>query len=169
MRKVILMASLAFVFGACSNDKNESETEKTFQTAPIENGASDNALSDEVLVPYLEIKDALVASDVEKAKINAASVLNRDSRSDVEEQLMAPIERIANAGTIEEAREAFFEYSQLIADLVVEKGGSVKLYKQFCPMAFDNSGAFWISAEKEIRNPYFGDKMLRCGEVQAEY
>ena len=42
-------------------------------------------------------------------------------------------------------------------------------YLQYCPMAFDDKGAYWISSEKEIRNPYFGDMMLKCGEVKKEY
>jgi hypothetical protein len=37
-------------------------------------------------------------------------------------------------------------------------------YYQRCPMANDNKGAYWISQEKEIRNPYYGEKMLKCGE-----
>jgi hypothetical protein len=34
-------------------------------------------------------------------------------------------------------------------------------------MANENNGADWISAEKNIRNPYFGDKMLTCGTVKT--
>ena len=45
---------------------------------------------------------------------------------------------------------------------------STAIYLEFCPMAFDNIGAFWISNEKEIRNPYFGDIMLACGEVKRK-
>ena len=33
-------------------------------------------------------------------------------------------------------------------------------------MAFNNEGGFWFSEEKEIMNPYFGDKMLHCGSIQ---
>ena len=33
-------------------------------------------------------------------------------------------------------------------------------------MAFDNEGADWIASEKQIRNPYFGDKMMKCGSVK---
>ena len=39
------------------------------------------------------------------------------------------------------------------------------IYVQHCPMADDNAGADWLSLDKEIRNPYFGDKMLKCGSV----
>lgn len=48
--------------------------------------------------------------------------------------------------------------------------GSLKsgiVYKQFCPMAFGNKGGYWLSDAAEIRNPYFGDKMLTCGTVAA--
>ena len=38
-------------------------------------------------------------------------------------------------------------------------------YEIYCPMANDGSGAYWLSKERVIRNPYFGEKMLGCGEV----
>jgi len=41
-----------------------------------------------------------------------------------------------------------------------------KLYWDYCPMAFDNNGAYWLSFEREIKNPYFGSKMLNCGSVE---
>ena len=40
------------------------------------------------------------------------------------------------------------------------------LYKAWCPMAFDNRGATWIQDKEEIRNPYFGEMMLGCGEIR---
>lgn len=39
------------------------------------------------------------------------------------------------------------------------------LHRMHCPMAFDNRGADWFQTVREVRNPYFGDEMLRCGEV----
>jgi Cu(I)/Ag(I) efflux system membrane fusion protein len=33
-------------------------------------------------------------------------------------------------------------------------------------MAFDDRGAAWIQGSQEISNPYFGDMMLRCGEIK---
>ncbi|CAN5593298.1 DUF3347 domain-containing protein [soil metagenome] len=41
-----------------------------------------------------------------------------------------------------------------------------KVYQQYCPMAFDNNGAAWLSNSSEIVNPYFGEKMLHCGDVR---
>ena len=43
---------------------------------------------------------------------------------------------------------------------------SEALYVQYCPMAFDNQGARWLSFNEEILNPYFGNRMLRCGETE---
>ncbi len=39
------------------------------------------------------------------------------------------------------------------------------VYHEFCPMAFNDKGAFWLSNDPDIKNPYFGKKMLECGEV----
>jgi Cu(I)/Ag(I) efflux system membrane fusion protein len=47
--------------------------------------------------------------------------------------------------------------------------GTKKHYKAFCPMAFENQGAAWLQADKEIANPYFGHQMLRCGEIQRDF
>ncbi|MEZ4690982.1 MAG: hypothetical protein R3A12_12710 [Ignavibacteria bacterium] len=30
-------------------------------------------------------------------------------------------------------------------------------YVVYCPMAFDRKGAYWLSKDKEIMNPYFGE------------
>ena len=38
----------------------------------------------------------------------------------------------------------------------------------FCPMAFNNRGAYWLQKTKAITNPYFGHKMLKCGKVTDE-
>ncbi|HAA17248.1 MAG TPA: hypothetical protein DCP28_00195, partial [Cytophagales bacterium] len=43
---------------------------------------------------------------------------------------------------------------------------AVEVYYQYCPMALEDQGAYWLSRDKEIRNPYFGDAMLTCGEVR---
>jgi Protein of unknown function (DUF3347) len=42
---------------------------------------------------------------------------------------------------------------------------NAKIYHEFCPMAFNDKGATWLSDESEIKNPYFGKKMMECGEV----
>jgi len=36
-------------------------------------------------------------------------------------------------------------------------------------MAGDGKGAIWISETKEIKNPYYGKKMLSCGSMKEQY
>ncbi len=36
----------------------------------------------------------------------------------------------------------------------------------FCPMVDEDRGAYWLSEFEEIKNPYWGAMMLRCGEVR---
>ena len=40
------------------------------------------------------------------------------------------------------------------------------VYNQYCPMADDNKGAYWLSNDKNVLNPYFGSAMLACGSVK---
>ena len=42
------------------------------------------------------------------------------------------------------------------------------VYRVFCPMAFDNKGAEWLQTTADVANPYFGDEMLRCGEIRGK-
>lgn len=43
------------------------------------------------------------------------------------------------------------------------------LFKFYCPMAFEYEGAFWLQANEQIANPYFGAEMLRCGTIKRRY
>jgi Cu(I)/Ag(I) efflux system membrane fusion protein len=44
-----------------------------------------------------------------------------------------------------------------------------RVFKNFCPMAFNDKGAFWLSEIKDIRYPHYGSAMLNCGEVKETY
>lgn len=131
---------------------------------------------------YLTLKDALVSTNSEEAKkeINEVSVLlnkvdmslvKDDAHSYWMEQLTAiqvHSEKIAASDDIEEQRKQFDFLSQaLIKSVKVFGIEEATLYVQHCPMANDNNGADWLSSEEEIRNPYFGDKMLTCGSVKT--
>ena len=68
------------------------------------------------------------------------------------------------------ARKAFETVSIIINNLEksLGHGGEQTYYEIFCPMAFNNQGASWLQTAKKVNNPYFGAKMLRCGEVKSE-
>ena len=46
--------------------------------------------------------------------------------------------------------------------------GGTDAFYEYCPMAFNNEGGYWLSDNEKIVNPYFGDKMLNCGEVKEK-
>lgn len=138
---------------------------------------------DELVTPYLELKDALVATNAEEAKSKAAALtekaaemksekLTSEQKQFLQEQLTAiqtEADKIANAADVEEQRNAFYPLSESIYKMVKAFGANdEQLFVQYCPMAFDNEGAWWISGNEEIRNPYFGDKMLKCGSVKEK-
>ncbi len=77
---------------------------------------------------------------------------------------------ITATGDLEEQRVYFEELSGNMIDAVEYFGLQLeRVYKMFCPMAFDNKGAFWLSDRDEVLNPYFGEAMLRCGEIRETY
>jgi Cu(I)/Ag(I) efflux system membrane fusion protein len=64
-------------------------------------------------------------------------------------------------------REAFSIFNITFYKIIKQYGLSdVLTYYQYCPMAFNGNGAYWLSETKEISNPYFGDEMLKCGDTK---
>lgn len=117
---------------------------------------------------YLKIKDALVASNAEEAKEYAVATMEVVDAVAMPEVQQA-IKEIAATSDLEVQRKAFENFSiHLYRELKASDKNEQTLFKQYCPMAFENQGAFWLSAQKEIRNPYFGDRMLKCGRVEEE-
>lgn len=115
---------------------------------------------------YLHVKSALVSSDASEAKSGAemlAASLKEVSNAATAHKAAASI---AQTSALEEQRKAFITLSEAMTDLVQSAISSGEVYKSYCPMANDNKGAYWLASEKEIRNPYFGDKMLKCGSVK---
>lgn len=80
--------------------------------------------------------------------------------------LLKTLDKGSKARDIEVIRHVYEGISIWMIAHVREQGLEQKVFIQFCPMAHSNQGARWISVEKEIKNPYFGSKMLHCGSTQ---
>lgn len=131
----------------------------------------------QVLTDYLTLKDALVATNKDEAakagtKLeNSLSSFNLSSfTSEQQEELKDIIsdakehaEHIVKS-EMDHQREHFKTLSKDIMDLVAITGTETTLYQQFCPMY--DKGSTWLSMSKDIKNPYYGSKMLTCGKVQ---
>ncbi len=116
---------------------------------------------------YLSLKDALVASDKEKAKQTASQLDKSLEKVEGSKKAQTEAGKISNATSLEDQRLAFNGLSNEMADLV--KNGKLsmgEIYLEYCPMANNNEGAFWLSNQKDIRNPYLGDRMLKCGSIK---
>jgi len=135
-------------------------------TKPVKNANSENT---KLISAYLEVKDALVKTEASLASTAAATFVNqlKDSEDDLILQMKNDAIAISNSSDIEEQRRHFNTFSQSMYNFVKQaKSENSGLYKQYCPMAFNNTGAFWLASEEEINNPFFGSKMLKCGVVK---
>lgn len=109
---------------------------------------------------YLEVKNALVESNVAKAG-KYAKMLADNGKAEI----ATAAKKIAEANDINDQRASFSVLTKAMEPILKSAISSGKIYKQFCPMAFEGKGDYWYSSSEEIRNPYFGEKMLKCGRV----
>jgi Cu(I)/Ag(I) efflux system membrane fusion protein len=148
-------------------EKEEKEVSPEFQKSFVP-----------VLEAYMELKDALVLSDPEKvrqASANALSKLKRVNKSALKGALVDQINSmnkhfmaISKTASLKEQRSEFVSLSDLfVAMMPIMKNPDKPVYVLHCPMANSDLGSDWLSWEKEIRNPYYGEAMLRCGEVKG--
>jgi Cu(I)/Ag(I) efflux system membrane fusion protein len=136
---------------------------------------------------YLSIKDALANDDASKAQnsaINAQKSLKKVAMKSLKgdehttwmqasKHIAMKLKSLAKTNELKAQRVEFLELSSSLLGIVqvlgVEMPNDKKLYSEFCPMADNNKGGYWLSSEKEIKNPFFGQQMLTCGSVKEEF
>lgn len=65
-------------------------------------------------------------------------------------------------------REQFSHMSEGMYGALHSFGGTDHpVHVAHCPMAMDGDGAYWLSTDKEISNPYMGAEMPGCGQFMA--
>lgn len=172
MTKAILTLTLVFFYVSlmsCSSGKKEQaemNEHDHMHEQPTDESVKAAGDADEVTEAYLALKDAFVATDAAKAAEVAKKLEEAFHNSNLHSE--AEIAKsISQTDNVEEQRKIFKKLSERVYQLASEdKLAFNTLYKQYCPMAFNNTGAYWLSDSKAIRNPYFGDKMLKCGKVE---
>ncbi|WP_439474363.1 efflux RND transporter periplasmic adaptor subunit [Algoriphagus formosus] len=126
---------------------------------------------------YFELKNQL-ASDQWKVdnKIwagirNSLKLMENEEKTTIQSSVwLGVLNDLEKSNGIKEARVNFNSLSKLILEANETYGLANRVvYKDYCPMAFGDEGAYWLSEKKEILNPYFGTSMLTCGEVKATY
>lgn len=148
--------------------------------ASVEISKNEKAALQPILNNYLELKNALVSDNFSEAKNKISEVENSIDNveasqfspekgtiwSNIQQELQRELDILASAENIDEIRNNFDEFSAtMIRMLKLFRPNEAEIYVQHCPMADNDKGAHWISASAEIKNPYFGSKMLKCGSV----
>jgi hypothetical protein len=174
--KTAIPFAAVLIFSACGNDNaktteaaanhDHAATEQTQNTASVTPVLKNDKLN-AVYKHYIHLTTALTNSDMTEAKIAANAIEAGTEDINDASGIAATASKITSASNIEAQRAAYATMSKEMAELIKKEGLlSGELYLAFCPMAFNDKGATWISGSKEIHNPYFGEKMLTCGEVK---
>lgn len=166
MKKTMIMLCLALVsWGATAQHDHAAHGAQT-SSQKMEPMFKDKALGSSY-THYITLKNALVASDFQKAKSASESLVKAIHNVKGSDKVHTEAAKVAQAGSLENQRKAFTALSNEMTILV--KGADIsmgELYLEYCPMANGNTGGYWLSNQKEIKNPYFGEKMLKCGSVK---
>jgi len=82
-------------------------------------------------------------------------------------ELKSALDGMKEAGDIEGVRQHFEALSQAlwVALGTFGKQPAGAVYRLHCPMAAEGQGADWLQGDQDIRNPYFGASMPKCGSV----
>jgi hypothetical protein len=192
--KLIVVSVVVLFFTACKNDKNQTDIieghskEMNMENMHDMNGSSADTvavqksdLANQIVESYLQLKNALV-SDNQKKAAEAGKDLFKSFESfdmtqlndaqhkeymEIAETAKEHAEHIIKSD-INHQREHFEFLSTDINDLITLVGTNKTLYQVFCPMYNNNKGGIWLSEIKEIKNPFFGSKMIDCGKIQKQ-
>ena len=129
---------------------------------------------------YIILKNSLIEDHSEEVVKDAKKLLTDLSKVDmkllntnahsnwmpIENALKLSANSISKSRDIAAQRKQFKQLSSHLTSAIELFGINTEIYQQFCPMADNNKGSHWLSKEEKVINPYFGQSMLKCGEVK---
>lgn len=139
---------------------------------------------EKLLIPYFSLQKNLAADAQEESLADARRIAAGAQRFITEltssgstrgtalaAELNAAVQQLQTGTDIRALRSAFYPLSKSLINAVSTYGvsGSFAVYEHYCPMAFNDTGATWLDTSETISNPYFGEEMLRCGEVLNQF
>ena len=133
-----------------------------------------------VLTTYIQLKNSLAADDSKTARTGAKALMAEIDKVPMDKmtsdqhtgwmkyvkKLSYDAEHIAGTNEIDHQREHFVSLSKNMYAVLKVIPPDSSFYYQFCPMANDGKGAFWVSEQEKIKNPYMGSKMPSCGSTK---
>lgn len=186
MNKILVLAGFLFLVACGGKDEKAAIADTTPKTlAASAHSDSFNLAFGKMLDHYFELKDQFIAendtliaqksvaliSDVAEAAVEFKDLANDSAVASTARSyavsISSELKSIVSEPDREERRKSFQTVSEQIYDLIrTVKYDRTIVYHQYCPMAFNDAGAFWLSNSADIRNPYLPKKMLTCGEVK---
>lgn len=157
----------------------QDRREQEMQRQATETTPQFNEQITSVMDRYFDLKDALVESDAEQAKITAESLkretedvhpedLGRETLDlwrSYREVIQNSSDALVNRDDIVEQRYHFEFISEAMIDMVKTfRPAGFSVYHQSCPMV-RNGSADWLSRQEQIANPYHGARMISCGKT----
>lgn len=132
--------------------------------------AQTNSSKDAILTTYYGVKNALIGGNTVTANAkakefqSAVSAVPADQLTeDQKTKLLFDARHIGESNDIAHQREHFAKMSENMYALVkAGKFNSAPVYRDYCPM----KKSYWLSESAAIKNPYFGNQMLTCGEIK---
>ena len=166
--------------GSGNNSKNKKEQALNESSSKsVETNPTFKAQLTKVYENYVDMKNAFVATDAQKVSQEAQKVESAIQSVNMEllkgdahiawmnqlKTLNSETKIIAASSDIEAQRQEFSKFNEAFYKSLKMFGlENDTAYYQFCPMF--NNGAYWISETEKIRNPYYGEKMMDCGETK---
>jgi len=165
-----------------NNSKLENDLDHTKMEKRIAVSTAFKNQLKKVFEQYIFLKDALANDDNNSAQKTAKELLSAMAKMDmklltdneahnhwmlINKEINASATSISKTSDIAVQRDHFKHLSAHLIKAVKLFGIDRTVYEEFCPMADDNKGAYWLSLSKEIKNPYFGKAMIDCGEIKS--
>jgi len=136
-----------------------------------------NETMNEITVEYLKIKDTLTNDTTDNVNDNAKAIMvltkkldvsnlmgeHKDHFKEIPVKISSAAKDLSKAKDIKSMRKAFNDLSKpmaMWATMIKPSGINVA----YCSM----TPGSWLQMGKEIRNPYYGASMLKCGEIVSE-
>ena len=175
---IVFFAIIGIAFTSCKDNSKQNEPEvvtvdntanvvEIYKVAEVEAEFNDPKV-EAAFEQYLQVEAALINTDAEKTAAESSKLVALLKEMNADEATQNAISAMADSEDVNVQREHFEALSAGVETMLQGALKSGTIYKQYCPMAFNNKGASWISTSRDILNPYFGDKMLKCGRVDAE-
>lgn len=172
LKLIVLLVVLAGCKQQATQEQLHAAQPKTDSTVVVSKPVPqplrlENPAHEILLEPYWQLQAALVESNAFGAR-KAALLLEEAARQVKTKQVITDkAAAILQEADLEKQRNHFSVISQELIQLVESEGiREGAAYVAFCPMAMEDKGAYWLTQEKEVINPYFGASMLTCGSIE---